>query len=238
LLTPQAPEIIHVGTCPARIFRSEDAGATWTEPAVRMRQECPRIMHTRVTTVVADPVESQSIWVGVEIDGLYRSRDAGRTWQSIGRGLSSVDIHGLAIVVADGGKRLLASTNNDVNLSTDDGETWQPLQLGKSLPWSYFRGLAQPPGRPEVVLLGNGDGPPGGVGLVAQSSNAGASWQAATMPGPANSTIWNFAFHAADSDLVYASSVSGEVYRSTDQGGSWVKLKREFGEIRALAWSP
>ena len=134
--------------------------------------------------------------------------------------------------------RLLASTNNDVNLSTDDGETWQPLQLGKCLPWSYFRGMGQLPDRPEVVLLGNGDGPPGGVGLVARSSNDAASWQAAAMPGPANSTIWNFAVHAADPELAYASSVSGEIYRSTDRGESWVKLKREFGEIRALAWSP
>jgi hypothetical protein len=28
------------------------------------------------------------------------------------------------------------------------------------------------------------------------------------------------------------------VYRSTDAGESWEKLAREFGEIRALAWTP
>ena len=49
--------------------------------------------------------------------------------------------------------------------------------------------------------------------------------------------MWNFAVHAADPDLVYASSVSGQVYRSTDGGASWQKLAREFGEIRALAWT-
>ena len=58
------------------------------------------------------------------------------------------------------------------------------------------------------------------------------------MPSHANSTIWNFAVNGADADLLYASSVSGEVYRSTDGGGSWTKLAREFGEIRALAWTP
>src|SRR5439155_11978571 len=143
-----------------------------------------------------------------------------------------LDIHALAIVAGNGQeKRLLASTNNDVNLSTDDGETWQPLRLGGALPWSYFRGLAQLPNRPEVVLLGNGQGPPGDAGTVARSSDGGATWQVATMPGLANSTIWNFAVHAADAALAYASSVSGEVYRSTDGGASWIKLKREFGEI-------
>jgi hypothetical protein len=58
------------------------------------------------------------------------------------------------------------------------------------------------------------------------------------MPGPANSTIWNFTVHPADPRLVYACSVSGQVYRSTDAGESWTKLSREFGEIRALAWTP
>ena len=61
--------------------------------------------------------------------------------------------------------------------------------------------------------------------------------QPAEMPGRANSTIWNFAVCPADPDLIYANSVSGEVYRSTDAGASWVKLQREFGEIRALAWT-
>ena len=60
----------------------------------------------------------------------------------------------------------------------------------------------------------------------------------ARMPGRSNSTIWNFAIHPADPELVYASSVSGEVYRSTDGGAMWQKLPREFGEIRALAWTP
>jgi photosystem II stability/assembly factor-like uncharacterized protein len=239
LVLPQAPEVILAGTCPSRLFRSGDGGRTWSEPAVRMPQDCPRIMHTRVTTLCADPADPATVWAGVEIGGLYRSRDAGQTWQSVGRGLSSLDIHGMAIVPGNGRpKCLLASTNNDLNRSTDNGETWQPLRIGQTLPWSYCRGLAQLASRPEVVLLGNGDGPPGTVGIVARSADGGFTWQPARMPGRANSTLWNFAVHAADPDLAYASSVSGEIYRSIDGGTSWEKLSREFGEIRALAWSP
>jgi photosystem II stability/assembly factor-like uncharacterized protein len=239
LLLPGNPDVILAGTCPSRLFRSADAGRTWTEPAVRIRPDCPRIIHTRVTALCANPDNPQTVWAGVEIDGLYRSRDAGVTWQAVGKGLSSQDIHALVSISANGRPaRLVATTNNDVNVSVDEGDTWQPLQLPQSLPLPYFRGLAQHSGHADVLLLGNGDAPPGTTGLVARSLDGGVSWQLAQMPGRANSTIWNFAVHPADPALVYASSVSGQVYHSADGGASWRKLPREFGEIRALAWTP
>jgi photosystem II stability/assembly factor-like uncharacterized protein len=239
LLLPHDPDVILAGTCPSRLFRSGDGGRSWTEPPVQILQECPRIMHTRVTTLAADLDDPDTVWAGVEIDGLYRSRDTGRSWQPVGQGLSSRDIHAFVIVPGNGRpQRLLASTNNDVNLSTDGGATWQSLQLPASLPLPYFRGMAQQCGRPEVVFLGNGDFPPGTEGIVARSTDGGATWQPWRLPGRANSTVWNFAVHPADPELIYASSVSGQVYHSTDGGTSWAKLAREFGEIRALAWTP
>jgi photosystem II stability/assembly factor-like uncharacterized protein len=151
------------------------------------------------------------------------------------------DIHALALAPgpgnSDAGKsrHFLAATNNDLNLSTDDGATWKPLGIGRSMPWSYCRALAQPIGRPDVILLGNGDAPPGSAGVIGRSTDAGLTWRPANLPARANSTIWNFAVCADDPNLLYASSVSGEIYRSTDLGVSWHKLTREFGEIRALA---
>lgn len=239
LLVPQRPDVLVVGTCPAGLFLSEDGGDSWSLPVVRMLQNCPRIMHTRVTCLAADPDDPQMLWAGVEIDGIFRSRDAGRTWEPVGRGLSSRDIHSLAIAASGHGRwNMLAATNNDLNLSEDQGETWQPLQIGKVMPWSYCRTLGQPIGRAEELLLGNGDAPPGCAGLIGRSTDGGRTWTPARMPGRANSTIWNFAVHAADPNLIYAASVSGEIYRSVDAGQSWMKLDREFGEIRALAWTP
>jgi photosystem II stability/assembly factor-like uncharacterized protein len=235
LVLPATPEVILVGTCPSRLFRSVDGGREWTEPGARMRQDCPRIMHTRVTSLCPHATDPNTIWAGVEIDGLFRSRNAGASWEAIGKGLSSQDIHALAYVPGSG--RLLATTNNDVNVSHDEGETWQPLRLHDKLPLPYFRGLTQRVARPEELLLGNGDGPPGTTGLIARSFDGGATWQEAGMPGRANSTIWNFAVNAADPNLIYASSVSGQLYRTVDGGARWRKLPREFGEIRALAWT-
>jgi photosystem II stability/assembly factor-like uncharacterized protein len=233
LLTAEA---VLVGACPARLFRSADGGRTWTEPTANMQQGCPRIIHTRITSLCAHPGDPKTLWAGVEIDGVHRSRDGGATWQAVGSGLSSRDIH--ALVYAAGSRRLLASTNNDLNVSLDDGDTWTPLKLRDHLPLPYFRGMTQPAGQADAVLLGNGDAPPGTTGLVARSLDGGATWRPAEMPGRSNSTMWNFATHAADPALIYASSVHGQVYRSTDAGASWRPLARQFGEIRALAWTP
>jgi hypothetical protein len=240
-VVPERPEVILVGACPSRLFRSEDGGKNWTEASATLLRECPRIMHTRVTTIVGDPENPDRMWAGVEIDGVHRSLDGGKSWQPIGTGLSSRDIHALVVVPARGPqwpRRLLAATNNDLNVSSDYGQTWQPLQIGKVLSWSYCRTLVQKCGQPLQVFLGNGDGPPGTVGAIVRSSDGGDSWQVMNLPGPANSTIWNYAVHPADPEMIYAASVSGQVYRSLDGGESWQKLPRDFGEIRALAWGP
>lgn len=239
LLLPQNPAVMLVGTCPSRIFRSADAGKTWQETTPAIRQECPRILWTRVTTLAADPVERDTVWAGVEIDGLWRSRDAGLTWARTGTGLSSQDIHALAFEPVKGRPaRMFAATNNDLNRSDDGGETWTPLSIERSMPHNYCRTVHRAVGPAGFLLLGNGDAPPGSTGMVGISRDGGESWQPAQMPRPANGTIWNYAVHAADPHMIYASSVNGEVYRSMDGGVSWRQLAREFGEIRALAWTP
>lgn len=238
-IQPSDPPRMIAGTCPSRLFHSLNGGRSWSEVPAAITKTCPRIMATRVTSLLFDPDVAGSLWAGIEIDGVWRSQDGGKNWLKLGTGLSSQDIHSVEVVGGDARARhLLASTNNDLNLSTNGGETWQPLGAGKSLPHSYFRALARPYGKPGVVLAGNGDRPPGSTGTIARSTDGGRSWAAAKMPGPANSTIWNFATHPADPNLIYASSVSGEIYRSWDAGESWEKIEREFGEIRALAWTP
>ena len=74
--------------------------------------------------------------------------------------------------------------------------------------------------------------------MALRSRDGGKSWQRMALPVEPNSTIWDYATHAAAPDLVYAYSCSGELYRSADGGDHWDKLGQEFGEIRALMWTP
>src|SRR5260370_5754624 len=57
VILPHDPDILVVGTCPSRLFRSLDGGRSWTEADVKMRRDCPRILDTRVTTFFSHPLD-------------------------------------------------------------------------------------------------------------------------------------------------------------------------------------
>ncbi len=234
LIHPQNPDVLFVGVCPAGIYRSLDGGNSWQKLAIPLEENCPPIVYNRVTKLLADPDDANTVWVGVEIDGLWRSRDLGESWERLSEGLSSQDLHDFAVVPGSP-RTLLASTNNDLNLSNDEGKTWQPQNVRASFPNAYCRGLLPKADDPYTLFLGNGNGPPGTVGSLQVSRDGGQSWQMANLPQTPNSTIWMFATHPALPNLIFAASVNGYVYRSEDGGASWVKCSHEFGELRSLA---
>lgn len=231
------PELMLAGTCPAGLFRSTDAGRTWEALDAGMPAECTNgaPLTPRVTCVLIDSVDG-AMFAGVEIGGVRRSRDAGETWETLTEGLSSEDLHGLAAVWNEGRRTLLATTNNDVNRSPDDGETWTPLRVRETFPWPYTRACGMPAGDTSAVWVGAGNGPPGNQGALYSTRDLGNTWERLPLPQVTNSTVWNFAFHPADPARSYVSSISGQVYRTLDCGENWSKLPMEFGEIRALAW--
>ena len=223
---------IYVGTCPSAFFRSDDGGDSWKQLTVELVEDCGSII-PRVTTMIIDPEDSQTVYAGIEIDGMRVSRDGGETWQAGNEGLSSLDVHGLTVVPGET-KTLVAATNNDVCITTDLVH-WTPLKVREHFPWPYCRSALYLSASSNRIYIGAGNGPPGDHGGLFYTSDLGETWERADFGGHSNSTIWAVVHNPAVSDWIMAYSVSGQIYRSTDNGKSWGKLAREFGEVRALA---
>jgi photosystem II stability/assembly factor-like uncharacterized protein len=234
--SPHDPAVMLAGTHPARLYRSADGGRTWNGLAVDLSPTCELIGETRVTSILFDPIDAGLIWFGVEIGGVYRSRDGGHTWQKTSEGLVSEDIHGLAVVRENGRRKLFVATNRGVDVSTNDGDRWTHKAF--DVPRPYFRAIVSKPDTDKTLFLTNGDGPPGSTGRLLRSDDYGDTWRDAGLPGRLNSTPWCVAVHPLQPDLVFVVTNLGQLFRSQDGGHTWVKLEREFGEVRTLILRP
>ena len=233
---PSNSSNIYVGTAPASLFRSRDGGATWDRLEANIAQE-GAIGDPRVTALLVDPVDSNTIMAGVEIDGVYVSRDGGDSWTHVEQGITNPDIHGMAFSLGEE-KTVLVSTPREIFASRDDGATFESLMSSQSLEMPYCRWVAVKPDDPQTMFVANGDAAIGNTGTIRRSTDGGQSWEERPLPVEPNSPVWNFATHPADPELILANSVYGELYRSEDGGENWAKLKKEFTEVRALAWTP
>ena len=238
---PTEADILFAGTCPSAFFKTTDAGKTWKQLDAELAEECEGVpIIPRVTTIIIDPEDHDTVYAGIEIDGMRLSTDSGETWHNRSEGLSSQDIHGLTVVPGEQ-KTLVAATNNDVCITTDMHH-WTPLKVRDHFPWPYCRAAFYLNGDSEKVFIGAGNGPPGDQGGIFYMQDAAAAsdadairWDRSDIGMTSNSTIWCFGSNPCVDGLLIACSVSGQLFLSEDNGDSWTKLAHEFGEVRALA---
>jgi photosystem II stability/assembly factor-like uncharacterized protein len=234
-VSPHDPNVIIAGTQFAALYRSEDHGRTWHQLDVAVPEICSNMAQSRFTQILLDPKDARLGWAGVELGNVWRTADGGLTWRNVTRGLTSEDIHGLA-VINNGSRKVFATTDNGVHISHDDGDSWQVQKFDSPKP--YTRAVVAGAAGDGLLFMTNGDGPPGSWGRLYRSVDLGAHWQRLPLPGEVESSMWSIAVNAAGPKLMFASSSLGQIYRSTDGGANWTALKRRLGEIRHVMWLP
>jgi photosystem II stability/assembly factor-like uncharacterized protein len=140
-IAPSAAQagVIWVGTSTGLVQLTRDSGKTWqnvTPSALPQR--------AAVILVEASPLEAGTAYVIANAwpdshPYIYRTRNAGKTWQKIVAGLPE---KGLARVVREDSARkglVYAGTETGAYVSFDGGDHWQPLQL--NLPTVSVRDL-------------------------------------------------------------------------------------------------
>ncbi|MGL5809777.1 MAG: WD40/YVTN/BNR-like repeat-containing protein [Nocardioides sp.] len=116
------------------VYRSDDGGDTWVDIAPGLPAEFgfPIVVHPhQPDTVYVFPLSGAEGRYPVDAKAsVWRSRDAGETWEGFGDGLPQACYVGVMrdAMAADSHRTAglyLGGRNGVVHLSTDDGETWR-----------------------------------------------------------------------------------------------------------------
>jgi len=247
-VAPSDPNVLYVGTGEADmrsdisqgagVYKSTDAGKTWTFAGLRDTQQIAKIL--------VDPKNAGTAFVaalghpyGPNAErGVFRTQDGGAHWQKV---LGSNDDTGAVDLAFEPGNPQTiyaalwqtrrppwsiyppsSGPGSGVYKSTDGGIHWTPL-AGHGLPEHVGRvGLALSDAAPHrVYAIVDGD-----EGGLYRSDDAGATWVRKSSDHRIWQRAWYFGEIAADpknAERVYAMNTI--VLRSDDGGANWIALK-------------
>ena len=239
---PSDADVIFAGYEPAALHRSEDDGESWTRidlpasyPAVTVGPDMPK----RITGIAVAGGGSD-IYLSLEIGGLLRSRDGGKTWSAAIDGLyvfeDAVDLHGVAVSPSRPA-RVTVTTRIGTFRSEDCGEHWRKLPVpALREKGSYCRAIAYAPGEADTILIGAGNDFDGDKGALFMSRNDGETWAPTSLPGPLKSTVFAIATNSRLPRQVHCATKNGGVFSSDDRGESWrySPLPRGAGHVFSL----
>ena len=242
---PDNDNIWYVAVGSGGVWKTENAGTTWTplfDEQASYSTGC----------ITLDPQNPATVWVGsgenvggrhvAYGDGIYRSKDGGKSWENMGlkqsEHISKIIVHpdnsNVVWVAAQGplwnkgGERGVYKTNNG-------GKTWKRV-LGNS-EWTGATDIMIDPRNPQILYAATwdrhrtvaalmGGGPGSGIH---KSTDGGETWEELTNGLPqSNMGKIGLAISPQQPDVVYAAieldRTTGGVYRSADQGASWKKM--------------
>jgi hypothetical protein len=248
---------LYAGTEPSRLYRSGDAGASWTEctamaelPSAPTWSFPPKPWTSHVRWITPDPVVAGRLYVCIEAGALLRSLDGGETWEDR-RSDGPIDTHTLLAHPAAPDRLYSAAGDGFMapgrgfSVSEDAAGSWRRPDDG--LEHHYLWGAAVDPDDPETIVVSAARSPqqahagsqvhPGrdAESYLYRSSAAGV-WAPVSegLPEPTGTNSWVLA--APERGVFYAASNRG-LYRSDDAGGSWRQLPLSplRGRVDALA---
>lgn len=233
---PGHPEVVLAGTTPGEAWRSDDGGSAWTELAGlrdvpgRERWTFPAPPHRPHVTSIAVAPDDPTLWLAsVEVGGLLRSHDGGRSWEPIGSGLDR-DVHQVAFWPTDP-RVVFAGTGNGLYQSVDGGETWRRV-MGR-----YATRLRVAGEGPALFAMVEGVGSP-----VQVTEDAGATWEPVGRGLPDGSFgDYGLEVDPADPARLYfgvgdpARPGRGALFASQDRGATWRRLEADLARVKRLA---
>ncbi len=240
----EEPDTLYAGVEPASLFESRDDGQTWSlsrglhDHPHRPRWE-PGGGGLCLHTILPDPAAQRRLFVGISTGGVYRSDDAGRSWQARNRGIRAEFlpdkypefgqcVHKL-VQHASRPERLFLQNHFGLYRSDDAGESWKDIARG--VPSDFGFAMTMHSHDPDTVYILPLESDvfrctPDGKLRAYRTRNAGRTWQPLTRGLPQSNALETVLRDAMAADPldpcgIYFGTRSGQVFASRDGGSAW-----------------
>ena len=241
LAVSRADGRVYAGTEPSRLFASDDAGTTWQAldalldlPSRPTWSFPPRPWTSHVRWVAPSPHDASLLLAGIELGGLMRSADGGRSWEDHRPGAQR-DVHCLAWHPRVEGRAYEAGGGGSA-FSVDGGETWTPADEGRDR--NYTWALAVDPDDPDLWYVSASTGPFAAHGRGEPRAHvyrrrAGGPWAVLGGGLPEPLPAMPYALVATDGRL-FAGLADGQLWESGDRGDTWAACGVVGGKLGAV----
>lgn len=205
---------LFLGSADGHVFTSNDGGDHW--------QILSRIgtgQDDVITHLIVDSRDGNRLYASTWTlysggGGVYRSDDAGRTWNIIG--LPHETVRALA-QSPNHPSTLLAGALTGVYISTDDGASWKKITPDNHEDLRNFDSVAFDPHSDDIIYAGT-------YHLPWKTSNGGKEWFPIHKGMIDDSDVMTIIVDPATPDNVHATACSG-IYHSVNGGTQWVKYQ-------------
>lgn len=234
------------------IWKTEDAGKTWTQSGLKSTRHIPRIaVHPKDHNTVYAAVLG-NIYKPTQERGVYKSTDGGKNWRRIL--FANPDAGAVDLAMDPNNPRILYASTWNVRRtpyslssggdgsglwkSTDSGETWKEISKNKGFPTDTLGiiGVTVSPVDSDRIwaIVENKE-----KGGVYKSDDGGKSWSQVNSERKLRQRAWYYTRIYADSkekDIVYVLNV--RYHKSTDGGKTYETYVAPHGDHHDLWIAP
>ncbi len=252
------PQRLYIGTEPGGLFQSDDGGETfhlveplWDHPTRKEWWFGGGRDHPGACSVIVDPRDSQHVYVGVSVGGVFETHDGGESWQVRNKGLLANYLPDPHSEAGHDPHFMLASPSNPdvlwqqnhcgVFRTADGGQNWQDISQKNGGPVFFGFAIAVDAENSDVawVVPGISDEKRMAVnhGLcVCRTDDGGQTWQDFRAGLPQENSYDVTFRHALDvrGDTLAFGTTTGNVYLSKDRGESWRCLGNNFAPVYSV----
>jgi photosystem II stability/assembly factor-like uncharacterized protein len=238
------PQRFYAGIEPAGLFVSDDACVTWHTVATLNEHPTnatwqPAGGGLALHSIIVDPNDANRIYCALSAGGVYRSEDAGASWQPINRGVradfqpqrypeTGQCVHKL-LLHPEHTNRLYQQNHCGVYRSDDRGDNWTEITAGLPSDFGYALAIDAHDADSVYVIPEESShmrATPEGKLRVYHSADAGASWRPLTNGLPQENAYVSILREGMTADQaqpcgIYFGTSSGHLFVSSDAGKSW-----------------